>query len=99
MEDILMTIPSWCDDCETWHQEHIWAYDDGSYSSSDSDGNHDPLDAEDVPSQEEHDSLWREYSQCEFFTPKEKVDLQAEYDRFTILSGKVHELTARSAQE
>jgi hypothetical protein len=63
MDNILFSIPSWCDDCETWHQEHIWAYDDGSYSSSDSDGNHDPLDAEDVPSQEEHDRLWHEYSQ------------------------------------
>lgn len=63
MEDILMTIPSYCDDCGTWHQEHIWAYDDGSYTSCDSDGNHDPLDAEDVPSQEEHDRLWKEYSQ------------------------------------
>jgi hypothetical protein len=63
MEDILMEIPSYCDDCETWHRELIWAYDDGSYSICDTDGNHEPLDAEDIPSQEEHDRLWREYSQ------------------------------------
>jgi hypothetical protein len=63
MEDILMTIPSYCDDCETWHQEHIWAYDDGTYTSCDSDGDHEPIEAEDVPSCEEHDRLWREYAQ------------------------------------
>jgi hypothetical protein len=63
MDDILMQIPSYCDDCETWHQESIWAYEDGSYSICDSDGNHEPLDAEDVPSQQEHDRLWHEYSQ------------------------------------
>ena len=63
MEDILFSIPSYCDDCETWHQEHIWMYDDGTYTSCDSDGDHEPLEAEDVPSQEEHDRLWCEYSQ------------------------------------
>jgi hypothetical protein len=63
MEDIIMQIPNWCDDCETWHQEFIWAYDDGSYSVCDSDGDHEPLEEADLPSQEEHDRLWREYRQ------------------------------------
>lgn len=62
MEDIIMHIPSYCDDCETWHQEFIWAYDDGTYSICDSDGDHEPLDAEEVPSQEEHNRLWQQYS-------------------------------------
>ena len=62
MEDIIMQIPSYCDDCETWHRELIWAYDDGSYSTCEECGDHEPLEEEDLPSQEEHDRLWREYS-------------------------------------
>jgi hypothetical protein len=34
----------------------------------------------------------------EYFTEQERASLRAEYDRFAILSGKVHDLTA-NAQE
>ena len=49
MEDIIMQVPSYCDDCETWHQEFVWVYDDGTYTICDTDGNHEPLDASEVP--------------------------------------------------
>jgi len=61
--DIVMELPSWCDDCETWHQEFIWAHADGTYSSCDSDGDHEPIDEADIPSWEEHERLWREYTE------------------------------------
>jgi hypothetical protein len=63
MEDIILEIPSYCDDCETWHKHFVWAYDDGSYSICDSDGDHESIEQEDVPSVEEHDRQWEEYRQ------------------------------------
>lgn len=64
MEDIICTVPEACgeSDCPAgWHLAHYWIYDDGTYSVCDSGGNHDPCDADDVPTTEEHDRLWREY--------------------------------------
>jgi hypothetical protein len=73
MEDILMQLPSYCDDCETWHLNFIWAYDDGSYSICDQDGDHEPLEASDLPSLDEHDRLWREYTQWVADTGKDPL--------------------------
>jgi hypothetical protein len=61
MQDILFELPSYCDDCETWHKEFIWAHEDGSYSSCDECGDHEPLEADELPSDEEYARLWREY--------------------------------------
>ena len=61
MEDIIMQVPSYCDDCETWHQEFVWVYDDGTYTICDTDGNHEPLDASEVPTGEENDKAWHDY--------------------------------------
>lgn len=65
MEDIICTVPTQCGekDCSVgWHIEHYWAYPDGTYTVCDSDGNHDPCDAKDVPSADAAQKLWREYS-------------------------------------
>lgn len=61
-EDILFSMPNWCDSCETWHREHYWIYDDGKYSVCDDDGNHDDIAEEDLPSFAEQDNAWRDYS-------------------------------------
>lgn len=63
MEDIIMTLPSYSDDCDSWTQNFIWGYDDGTYTICDECGDHEPLEASDVPSDEEFSRLWREYSQ------------------------------------
>jgi hypothetical protein len=63
MSDIIMTIPSYDDDRETWSQNHVWAHDDGTYTLCDECGDHESLETEDVPSFEEHDRKWREYTQ------------------------------------
>jgi hypothetical protein len=62
MEDIVCSCPYYCDDCDKWHITHYWAYDDGTYSECDSDGNHDGCDEEDVPTFEECDDAWCDYS-------------------------------------
>ena len=65
MEDIICTIPWHCGDknCSVqWHLRHFWTYDDGTYSECDSDGNHDDIDAEDIPSADDQRRAWREYS-------------------------------------
>jgi hypothetical protein len=62
MEDIVCSCPYYCDDCDKFHITHYWAYDDGTYTECDSDGNHDGCDAEDVPSYEETDEAWYRYS-------------------------------------
>lgn len=63
--DIYFSLPEYCEDHDepTWHIQHIWSYSDGTFSECDADGNHEPLDPEDVPSIEEHDRLWRDYAQ------------------------------------
>lgn len=65
MGDIICTVPEACDDKDcpaAWHLSHYWVYDDGTYSVCDSDGNHDPCDEDDVPSWEQVEAAWLEYS-------------------------------------
>jgi hypothetical protein len=64
MEDVIATVCYFCDDCEppTWHRIHYWCYDDGTYTECDDDGNHDPCDPEDIPTAEEIDKYWLDYS-------------------------------------
>jgi hypothetical protein len=65
MDDIYFSMPVACGerDCAAqWHVMHIWRYDDGTWSQCDADGNHDPLEAADVPTLEEHDAAWLAYS-------------------------------------
>lgn len=65
MEDIYMSLPEACGESEClvkWHIRHIWAYADGTWSECDADGNHDPLDEEDIPTVEQHDAAWAEYA-------------------------------------
>lgn len=64
--EIILTIPTYDDDNESWYSEHIWIYCTGirtSYTICDSDGNHEPISKRDVNdlSKREH-QLWREYS-------------------------------------
>ena len=64
-DDIICTMPEACGekDCPVgWHLAHYWAYDDGTYSVCDSDGNHDGCDAGDVPTIEEEEAAWLDYS-------------------------------------
>jgi len=65
MADIYLSMPVACGerDCAAqWHVMHIWHYADGTWSQCDADGNHDPIDAADVPTCEEHDAAWLAYS-------------------------------------
>lgn len=65
MEDIICTVPEACgeNDCPVgWHLAHYWANDDGTYSVCDSDGNHDDCDEGDVPSCEQQEAAWLDYS-------------------------------------
>lgn len=81
--DILMSLPEACGErgCPVgWHVHHVWAYDDGTYSICDSDGNHDDLDPSDLPTDDEYKTAWHEYHQHvastgedplnEFFIPR-----------------------------
>ena len=81
MEDIIATMPWQCgdSDCDIgWHLANYWLDDDGEYTvDSYSDGNHEPIDLEDVPIDEEVKGAWEEYYQycittgedplCEFY--------------------------------
>lgn len=60
MGDIICTIP--CRDAGHWRVRHFWAYGDGTYSECDSDGNHDDIDEEDIPSLDDQHMAWQEYS-------------------------------------
>lgn len=65
MEDILCTMPRPCGDSDCplqWHREHYWIYDDGTYTACDDDGNHEACAADDVPTFEEQEAAWLEYS-------------------------------------
>lgn len=65
MDDIICTMPEACGekDCPVgWHLAHYWAYGDGTYSVCDSDGNHDGCDESDVPTIEEQEAAWLDYS-------------------------------------
>lgn len=90
MADILMSLPEACGerDCAVgWHIRHIWVYADGTYSQCDADGNHDDIDADDVPSVEEHAAAWLEYSRhvaatgedplCEFYVARTRKRREA----------------------
>ena len=49
--DIILTIPTYDDDNESWYSEHIWMHCTGkrtSYTICDSDGNHEPISKRDV---------------------------------------------------
>lgn len=62
MEDIYTSIPEACDDKDCpvqYHIAHYWAYDDGTWSVCDSDGNHDDIDG--PPTAEEERAAWRDY--------------------------------------
>jgi hypothetical protein len=65
MDDIICTMPEACGekDCPVgWHLAHYWAYDDGTYSVCDSDGNHDDCDESEVPTCEQQEAAWLDYS-------------------------------------
>lgn len=65
MDDIICTVPEACGerDCPVgWHLAHYWAYGDGTYSVCDSDGNHDACEQSDVPTGEQQDAAWLDYS-------------------------------------
>lgn len=73
--DVLMTIPWYDDDDETWHQNHVWGYYKNgrtTYSISDECGDHEPLD--EPPSAEEHEQAWREYTQWAIETGQDPLD-------------------------
>ena len=64
-DTIIMSLPDACHDKDcphAFHIRHIWMYDDGTFSECDSDGNHDDIDADDVPSLEEYEAAWAEYA-------------------------------------
>ena len=90
MSDILMSLPEACGDrsCPVgWHIWHIWTHDDGSYSICDADGNHDDIDADDIPSADEHAAAWLDYSRhvaatgedplCEFYVARTRKRREA----------------------
>ena len=62
--DITMTLPYYCDDCETWHKQFVWCHDDplNPYTICDEDGDHEACDEADLPTIEEHDKAWLEYA-------------------------------------
>jgi hypothetical protein len=70
---------------------YIWAYSDGSFSECDTDGNHDDIDADDVPSADEVGNRWRDYSRYvietgedplrEFFIKRETIKREIWYFR------------------
>lgn len=64
MEDIICTVPEACGDRECpaqYHLAHYWLHGDETYSVCDSDGDHVPCDADDVPDADREVELWREY--------------------------------------
>ena len=66
MEDIIATVPHQCGDrsCSVqWHLTHYWAHSDGTFTECDTDGNHDDIDADDVPSPDTVSQAWLAYSQ------------------------------------
>ena len=67
MSDIIAEVPWHCGNANNctvgWHQTNYWCYADGSYSvDSYADGDHEGCDAEDVPTPEEIDAAWLDYS-------------------------------------
>jgi hypothetical protein len=66
MADIIATVAWNCGehDCPVgWHTSNYWLDDDGTYSVDNySDGDHEGCDASDVPTIEEQEAAWLEYS-------------------------------------
>ena len=63
-EDIICTVPEACGDKDCkyhFHLAHYWAYDDGTFSVCDTDGNHESCEESDVPNAEQECRLWLEY--------------------------------------
>ena len=61
--DILCSRAWYCDDCETYHTEHLWMYGDGSYTTCDECGDHEPFDASEVEDYcKEAEASWVEYA-------------------------------------
>jgi hypothetical protein len=65
MDDIIQTMPWHCGerDCPVgWHQSNYWMQEDGSYTvDTYSDGDHEDIDEDDLPSSDEVDEAWRKY--------------------------------------
>lgn len=64
MEDIICTVPEPCGDkdCpQQYHLAHYWAYDDGTYTVCDVDGDHTDCEQSDVPTAEHEEQLWINY--------------------------------------
>lgn len=67
--DIVTTVPWHCGDKDCpdgWHLSNYWIQEDGSYTvDSYSDGDHEDIDEEEMPSFEEQDQSWlRYYRDC-----------------------------------
>jgi len=65
-ENIICTIPEYCDDCESWHILHLWGYYSSkrtTYTTCDSDGNHEPCTSKEAKQIADSESTaWIEYS-------------------------------------
>ena len=65
MGDIIQTVPWHCGerDCLVgWHQANYWWQEDGSFSmDAYSDGDHEDIEKDELPSDDEVDEAWRKY--------------------------------------
>lgn len=66
MDDIICSVAWACDDAECseqWHQTDYWVYADGTYSVDwYADGDHDDIDASDVPEPDVVNASWLDYA-------------------------------------
>lgn len=60
MDDIIASYP--VEDRGRWDIRHVWAYSDGTYTVCDADGNHDAINASDIPPQADVAAAWRDYA-------------------------------------
>ena len=78
LDDIIATIPWRCGDPDCpadWHQADYWFQADGSYLEDPyACGNHESCDLSDIPSFEEIESAWHEYSQYVQTTGKDPLE-------------------------
>jgi len=67
MDDIIAQMPWKCDDNDChhhWHLRSFWAYDDGTFSQDDfTDGDHENIDGDDVPTCDQINLSWRKYAE------------------------------------
>ena len=63
MSDIVSTLPWWCgDDGHTWHKASYWLQDDGGASVDEfSDGDHEDIDEDELPTPEREVKEWADY--------------------------------------